>query len=663
MSRKKPAAKPAATDGAGFLKKIIIPAALAELTFLFIIFSENILPALYAVASGGLLFYSLSWAALVCILYMLTESIKNGRALLMFLVVTAAAIIFFYMNFWYRMCLSAFYILLIAFLYRGTAILLPGKTIFTDVNGFYFKAASAMLGTILFFSIIRNGWVSDDAYITLRTVDNFVNGYGPRWNVFERVQAYTHPLWMLLVSCFYFFARDAFYTVIAVSVAAAAGAIALYAFQFRKKPPMLFAGLIMMFLSEAFIEFSTSGLENPLTYLFIALFFLVSAGKKSAGVKKVFLLSLISGLAAFNRMDTLLLLAPALVYQALAVKKPGVIKAVLAGFTPFFIWELFSVVYYGFPFPNTYYAKVVDTGWSVLFTAFKGFKYLLNLAEMQPVTLFVIASGIIAGLLSYKKNRPLFFLSLGPLLYTLYVVIIGGDFMAGRFFAAPFFMMVFVISYYEFDPKKPEYVSFFALIFLFAVISPYTPITGGAFFKWGVRDSNNVAYEKSFYIYCSGLAAGTADKYGTPVPYCEWAIDGRNFRIAIEKGRDRVYVTNNTGYVGYFAGPKAYIIDRLALTDAFLSRIRPVSGSVGHLSRALPGGYVQTLRTGSNMIETPELKEFYDRLCVVTKGPIFSAERFREIFNFNTGKYRKLASPKTIFIDTTFEEQDKGVFE
>ena len=38
----------------------------------------------------------------------------------------------------------------------------------------------------------------DDAYITFRAIDNFFDGYGLRWNIDERVQVYTHPLWMML---------------------------------------------------------------------------------------------------------------------------------------------------------------------------------------------------------------------------------------------------------------------------------------------------------------------------------------------------------------------------------------------------------------------------------------------------------------------------------
>lgn len=54
---------------------------------------------------------------------------------------------------------------------------------------------------IVFLAIVVNvSWMSDDALITMRHVLNFVNGYGPVFNIGERVQAYTHPLWFILIS-------------------------------------------------------------------------------------------------------------------------------------------------------------------------------------------------------------------------------------------------------------------------------------------------------------------------------------------------------------------------------------------------------------------------------------------------------------------------------
>jgi arabinofuranosyltransferase len=51
--------------------------------------------------------------------------------------------------------------------------------------------------------VLRRAWVSDDAFITLRTVENFVDGLGLVYNIGERVQTYTHPLWLFLLSAIY----------------------------------------------------------------------------------------------------------------------------------------------------------------------------------------------------------------------------------------------------------------------------------------------------------------------------------------------------------------------------------------------------------------------------------------------------------------------------
>ena len=47
-----------------------------------------------------------------------------------------------------------------------------------------------MADAITAFNVVR--------YITFRTARNFWNGRGLTWNPDERVQAYTHPLWMFV---------------------------------------------------------------------------------------------------------------------------------------------------------------------------------------------------------------------------------------------------------------------------------------------------------------------------------------------------------------------------------------------------------------------------------------------------------------------------------
>ena len=52
---------------------------------------------------------------------------------------------------------------------------------------------------IFTLAFVNTAWVTEDTFITFRAVDNFLAGYGPVWNVGERVQVYTHPLWYFLL--------------------------------------------------------------------------------------------------------------------------------------------------------------------------------------------------------------------------------------------------------------------------------------------------------------------------------------------------------------------------------------------------------------------------------------------------------------------------------
>jgi arabinofuranosyltransferase len=44
--------------------------------------------------------------------------------------------------------------------------------------------------------------MADDAFIDVRVVNNVLAGHGPVYNVGERVEAYTNPLWVLLLVVF-----------------------------------------------------------------------------------------------------------------------------------------------------------------------------------------------------------------------------------------------------------------------------------------------------------------------------------------------------------------------------------------------------------------------------------------------------------------------------
>jgi len=128
-------------------------------------------------------------------------------------------------------------------------------------------------GTAAFLLLLlRTAWLDDDAYITFRTVDNFLNGLGLRWNVVNRVQAFTHPLWMLAVAAAAAVGGDVYFSSLALSIVVSLAAVTLAASRIASTLPMAVLVFASLALSKAFVDYSTSGLENPLTHLLLALF-------------------------------------------------------------------------------------------------------------------------------------------------------------------------------------------------------------------------------------------------------------------------------------------------------------------------------------------------------------------------------------------------------
>ena len=48
--------------------------------------------------------------------------------------------------------------------------------------------------------IFQRRWISEDAFIDLRVVRNLLAGHGPVYNIGERVEAFTNPLWVALLT-------------------------------------------------------------------------------------------------------------------------------------------------------------------------------------------------------------------------------------------------------------------------------------------------------------------------------------------------------------------------------------------------------------------------------------------------------------------------------
>lgn len=504
-----------------------------------------------------------------------------------------------------------------------------------------------LFSAVFLVVLLRNAWVTDDAYITFRVIENFIRGHGPVYNLGYRVQSFTHPLWMVMLTGLYYIALrlggTAFWTglydlSLMLSLVLSMAAVLLMALHIARSARAAVLGMLVLVLSKAFIDYATSGLENPLTYFLIALFMLVYLQKERQHRVRMLLLALIASLAALNRMDTVLLFIPALLVDWWQNEKRWTTLGWMAlGFTPLIVWEVFSLLYYGFPFPNTYYAKLT-TGALRVELMRQGFFYLFHSIDIDPLTL--VFSIYALALVLFNRKRQLLPLAAGALLYQAYVVYIGGDFMSGRFLAAPLFLMVCLTTQYKML-RRPTYHTLLIATAVIGLLSPNNPLLSDSTYGSEVKnfhqvaDQNRVTDERAFYYQILGLlpTKRTAERLAGHWDWDAWQVD---------PAAQTVVEINSIGRAGYEGGPNMHVVDYASLADPLLARL-PIPDRrywiIGHFNRNIPGGYIETLESGENRIEDPSLNEYYDSLSLIIQGDIWDSDRLATIWKINTGQY------------------------
>lgn len=471
---------------------------------------------------------------------------------------------------------------------------------------------------LLAFAVValRCAWMSDDAFITLRHLEHLCEGHGLRYNVAERVQAFTHPLWALLLLPGHALTRDPYYPPLVLSLVVGTAAVALAAWRTAPSALAGAAGLVLWTGSKAFVDFTTSGLENPLTHLLAAGFAVELLGRRRPAV-----LAGLTGLMMTNRLDTVLLVGPALAWAAWTSRTW---RPLLWALPPLVAWHGFSLVYYGFALPNTAYAKLSHgIGRVELLTA--GGYWLSWATRIDPTTVLLCVAGLAASL----RERSLAALAAGPALYIAYVVWVGGDFMGDRFLSAPVLLLVIPLL------RLPRFaLGGITLVGLFASLaSPWSPWWSGPDYRKAPA-SDGIVDERGFYWKGAGWLSSTPG--GRPAH--RFAKTGE--RVGA-RGDDHL-LKAVAGFVGYYAGPDTHVVDPLGLTDPLLARLPAEfdpDWRTGHFRRHVPRGYVQAAGTDDVQLPTADAQALNDALGVVTRGPLFTVERWRAILALHTGGY------------------------
>lgn len=198
---------------------------------------------------------------------------------------------------------------------------------------------------------VTAGFQLDDALIYARYARNLLDGQGLVYNVGERHNAVTSPLFVWLLAVLGAAGLDI--PLAANLLGGAATAATAWLLVFRLFPDALWpagAGAALL-LATANLAYLTFGMESPLFLL------LLTAALAACRMKRWGRLGLALGLAGATRAEAVFLAAPLYLWLWLRHRRPPwravlITAAVVAPFL------LYNALYYGRPLPDTLLAKV-----------------------------------------------------------------------------------------------------------------------------------------------------------------------------------------------------------------------------------------------------------------------------------------------------------------
>jgi hypothetical protein len=289
------------------------------------------------------------------------------------------------------------------------------------------------VATALFVVVAHTFWgfVQDDAFISFRYARNLVEGHGLVFNPGERVEGYSNFVWTLLVAVPIALGADPVRFSVALSTLSALATVLILPALARAvlgpvSPTVSTLPALFLAASSSFALWAVSGMETPLFTLLVVLgswLLLKDLGRTPASAAPG---ALVLSLAALTRPEGGLFVGLGALAEWLDARRrgTGIRRVVVFGLVaasvlgPYHAWRL---VYYGDLVPNTYYVKAAGGMYAVQL----GLRYLRDLVSFNHTWLFVLLA--LVGVATARRPVPTLYGAAAVLVYTLYMVKIGGD--------------------------------------------------------------------------------------------------------------------------------------------------------------------------------------------------------------------------------------------
>lgn len=312
---------------------------------------------------------------------------------------------------------------------------------------------------------------AEDAFITFRFARNLARGAGLVWNAGERpVEGYTNFLWLLYSALVIRLGLDPALLTQALGVVASLAALLLiYLFSrriLRLPPSASLAAPALLALSGPFATWAASSMETNLFALLVLLGCYFSCAWVQGRSLPNLLAAQLSLLAAtLTRPEGLLVFVVLSgIGLFLELYRPGrsglrpYLGALLVYLIPFALYFLWRYRYFGYLLPNTYYAK---TGGG-LPQYLRGAKYsllffLLFVLPLAPLPLALLWERGAGNSLRPPRNLAALRAALEKhvgasvclavvLVYSVYIVYVGGDYMAMFRFFVPLLPLIYLLA-------------------------------------------------------------------------------------------------------------------------------------------------------------------------------------------------------------------------
>jgi arabinofuranosyltransferase len=457
-------------------------------------------------------------------------------------------------------------------------------------------------------------WIEEDAFLNFRIVDQIRAGHGPVFNIGQRVEVATSPLWLAMLTV----ARTVLPFVRIEYLALVGGLLltglglwwaergAAQLWRTDRVHPAVPLGAVVFVALPVSWEWATSGLENGLSLAWIGALLLVLAtfARRDAApsaVWKTVAVGALLGLGPLVRPD-LTIMSVAAIVAVLATRRPrgAALAWLLGGFLALpVLSELFRMGYYGILVPNTALAKDAGgTYWS------QGWNYLVDL--MAPYWLWLPLLAIVAVAVLLLIDHPhgreragpplvvVLALPVAGLLHALFIVKSGGDYLHARLLMPSLFALLAPFAAVPWSRKllAPALAiavwAMVAIAFLRpAIHQGFVPVTA-----YGVAEGRDLMTAFALpgrrpilaedFIFVDGPLAKRLQARGEKA----LVINTQKKPILDATPQRTTLVSIASGISGYLAGPDVLVHEYNSLADPVGSHMPPNPNSgPGHRKR------------------------------------------------------------------------------